>query len=407
MDRIKISKSDFEGKLGSSKTSNSDDLLTFKNKIFAFEVNVYCTGSNIFFNNCLFEKNVRFGSSLDFMEEDKKIKGDLNDDYLVENNIFKGKVTFENSCKFNQKLSFENLIFLSKVRIHHSYLNSINFNNTVFEDLVDFWKTEFKKPIIFYKTDFNSTAVFSFVIFHENVLFTYSLLAGKTIFGKTNFKKGFDISQAVISGDLQLFNLKFIFDEYKNIYVGDNNMNFQNYISKGAIIPLVNKVHTFQILKTAFVDIGNYSDSILMQREEKRAFKELTNERLKNNKNNEVNPGDKFILWLNRWSNNYQSDFRNGIWFTLFVAGFFGFMTLIFTGAFQRNICFFDCTFNEHAFTKGINFIFNFLNPTRNITYLENLEPTFFGIAYLFDFLGRIAVGYGFYQTIQAFRKFK
>jgi hypothetical protein len=48
----------------------------------------------------------------------------------------------------------------------------------------------------------------------------------------------------------------------------------------------------------------------------------------------------------------------------------------------------------------------NFLNPAHSINYIDELNP-FYGIPYVFDFLGRIAVGYGIYQTVQAFRKFR
>lgn len=401
MKRERISKKDFDKNFELASKFDLHDSLFFDALLFNFDVFIHSMDLEITFNNCLFQKDVFFKPNLEFIED----QVENENQYLVKKDFFKSNITFENNCEFLQNLSFEDLIFEGKVRIQNCILNNVNFNNTTFNDLADFQKTEFKKPTIFYKTDFKSTSVFSFVTFHENVLFTYSLLAGKTIFARTKFKKGIDVSQAVISGNLQLFNLKFIFDEYKNIYIGDNDVNFQNCITKGAIIPLVNKVHTFQILKKEFVDMGNYSDSILMQREEKRAFRALTTKRLMNNEKNVVNSGDKFLLWLNRWSNHYQSDFRNGIWFTLGMVIFFGIPTLISTGAYLDHVCLSNCRFSAERFNNGIKFFFNFLNPARSISYLDELKP--YGIAYLFDFLGRIAVGYGFYQTIQAFRKFK
>ncbi|MFL0096033.1 hypothetical protein [Tenacibaculum maritimum] len=57
----------------------------------------------------------------------------------------------------------------------------------------------------------------------------------------------------------------------------------------------------------------------------------------------------------------------------------------------------------------NISHFLNFLNPTHKFNYLGDdfskytLSPSF----YIWDFVGRIFVGYGIYQTIQAFRKYR
>ncbi|WP_108808929.1 pentapeptide repeat-containing protein [Aquimarina spinulae] len=384
---------------------NANHPIRFNSKVFDFYIELEPQHRELIFTDCEFLEPILFckGIPLVAVAEENNEQADLFNQ--TETNVFDKNVFF-NECVFQKQIQFDDVTFSNKFRMHNCSVNNASFRNTIFNGLADFWLTTFKEDIIFYKTDFNKTTVFSMATFVGNVLFTYSLFSTKAIFARTKFKKGIDLSQTIISGELKPFDLQFDFRKFDIVYVGKDDEVYQNYIDRDAKIPLVNKVHTFQVLKKAFEDSGNYSDSILMLREEKAALKKLVKAKLKD-KNSNINRGDKWILLLNRISNHYRSDFRNGIWFTLLAAITFGMLTLIFTEAFQNNICFSNCSFNEDTFIKGVKFIFTFLNPARRLSYLENLNPIFYGFAYLFDFIGRIAVGYGIYQTVQAFRKFK
>ena len=335
---------------------------------------------SIFFRDCGFYDEVRL---------------EHNTDYIF----------FEN-CKFYKNVMAYNASFKGKVRFRNcEFFEDVNFWNASFKKLADFWSSTFHKPISFYKTDFLSTTVFSSVKFIENVLFTYTLFEGKTIFGRTKFKKGLDISQSIIAGKLQLFDLDFDIDKFEAEYVGNDDKKFQECVHRAHKIPLINKVATFQILKNQFSNQGNHIDEISMRKQEKTAFAQLMKFR-KLDEDWKVNTsGDRLILWLNRWSNHYKSDFRNGIVFTLIVALIFLFLSTITTGEFWNRLCF-KCEFDRDVIGFTIKSFINFLNPIHKIDYLDSLKP-FFGIPYVFDFLGRIAVGYGIYQTVQAFRKYK
>lgn len=363
----------------------------FKNIQFDFTVNISTGANTYYFEECIFTRGLNFETA--FRNESQETT-----------NHYEKEIYFY-KCKIEGQFVAQRSVFDKNFRLHNCCVENLILKNATFNALADFWLSKFTKAVTFYKTDFNQTSVFSMATFYENVLFTYALFGGKAIFARTKFKKGIDLSQTIISGSLQLFDLHFNFKKYEAIYVGADDKTYQNYIDRDAIIPLENKVHTFQVLKKAFEDIGNYSDSILMLREEKRTLKKLVKHKLKD-KNPDTNKGDKWILRLNRLSNHYRSDFRNGIWFTIGVTIVFGLLTLVFTEEFQRHFCW-GCEFDKDTFTKGVKFLFNFLNPARRITYLDNFDLKFYGIAYLFDFLGRIAVGYGFYQTVQAFRKYK
>jgi hypothetical protein len=361
------------------------------------------------------------------------------------NLLYTCEVTFEN-CDFCGDVTAIGARFDQNVRFHNcNFYGDKNLRETTFNKLADFWSSTFYTNQIFYKTDFKATAVFSMAIFHEDVLFTYALLAGKFIFSRTKFIMGLDLSQAIISGDLKLFDLKFTQAEFEAQFYGEHDLDYQDAIDRGYAsghkesnfekgtllkIPMTNKVHTFQILKHNFEKVGDFADSTIMRRNEKLAMRELNNARLPLNTRvnwflrawkylvrklhsffksdttwKELKSNDGFILFLNRWSNNYGTDFWKGVRFTVKMALVFSAVTLILTKGFWNHVCV-PCDVDWGVFSKGIGFFFNFLNPARRISDLSQLKP-FLGIAYVFDFLGRIAVGYGIYQTIQAFRKFK
>jgi CRISPR/Cas system CSM-associated protein Csm4 (group 5 of RAMP superfamily) len=122
------------------------------------------------------------------------------------------------------------------------------------------------------------------------------------------------------------------------------------------VAPSLRNSHVSDIKKKAFEDIGKYSDSILMGREEKKSLKELVKHKLKDKGQNK-NKGDEWILNLNRLLIHQLSDFRNGIWFTLGVTIVFGLLTLVFTEEFQRHFCW-GCEFDKDTFFNGVKFFF-------------------------------------------------
>lgn len=409
MARELITLQDFRSNFTLAAGFGISEEITFENKRFDFEVTIEPIHRPLVFVNCFFDEDVNFVKGNQIVRLSDNTAENSFDYADYETNSFEASVTFEENCEFLNTLNTKNIVFKENFRLHNSVISKVNFGNTKFEKLADFWSSTFISKTIFLKTDFNDTVVFSMATFKENVLFTYTLFSGKSIFSRTKFNKGIDLSQAIIAGDLKPFDLHFNFNNYEAIYIGNNDKKYQNHIDNIGIIPLVNKVHTFQILKKAFQDIGNYSDSIAMQREEKNALSVLTKERLKKENKalvtNKVNQGDKVILFFNRWSNNYGSDFRNGIWFTFSLGFVFYLITLLFTFELwsRWDVC---ADIDTEVIGYFIGGFINFLNPIHKMDYLLELKPIY-GIAYIFDFVGRITVGYGVYQTIQAFRKFK
>lgn len=351
--------------------------------------------SRCFFENCFFEKGLEFD---------------------IPPGTSSGKVTrvfdfdiYLKDCRIDNLLNMSDCTFENKVRIHDCEVHNavvelkkehpekkfgVCFNNTTFNDLADFWKTTFHPKVIFYKTDFNSTTVFSMVTFKQNTLFTYTLLAGKSIFAKTEFKQGLDLSQAIISGELQLFDLMFKKPNFSASYISDKK-DYQQAIDKDGIIPLENKKETFRIIKAQAETNKNYVDSTRYHNYEYKAFRKLAQNRFFSDRWLSQLTNIPIII-LNKISNNYGSSFIVGLLFTI-TTGILFLSIIVFGYLGQTPIC--DWNYIDWEL------VVQFFNPIHKMDIYKASELP--SIVYLIDFFGRIAVGYGIYQTVQAFRKFK
>ena len=347
----------------------------FKDCDFDIEINLISGINVISFTNCTFRKNLIINTTID------------------------RDVLFDN-CVFERELNIQHVDFKGKARFRECTFNTTYFINTRFHGLADFFGSTFKETVIFYKTDFNETTVFSSAIFNENVLFTYSLINKVLILRGTKFKKGLDLSLAIISGDLSLFDLTLKDFESKN------NLKEKEYelavYAKG-IIPTKNKRETFRILKKYHIDQSNpveYHDYAL---QESITHRKEVFEKLKTANNWFVNFYDYVLLTLNRLSNKHVTSYWRGILFTGIVAFFFFYFSMISTEKYSVNLN--PSNWTKDAFLESVKYYFISLSPVHKHTYLDALKPT--TLFYVADFLGRIFVGYGIYQTIQAFTKFK
>jgi hypothetical protein len=311
------------------------------------------------------------------------------------------KLTFEQNCEFAD-LNFNNATIKKNIRFYEcSFNGDCDFENTKFLDLVDFWNSTFYKPILFYKTDFLSTTVFSACHFRENVLFTYSLFEGKVIFRGATFNKGLDLSLAINSGEYNFFNMTL------NNYYSENHSNEEDYnrIIESFIIPTINKKETFRIIKQHFQSNGDDLEYVkYLKLEKKPIYQIITQNFVKNNPFQFWNYihylFDLLSLSLNRISNNHRNSYLLGIGFTIIFGVIFFSLSLLSLPDFSIN---FDPN-NWEKMGLWKDYI-SFMNPTHDIKLFDNYCPT--GWTYFWQTWGRIFVGYGIYQTVQAFRKLK
>lgn len=367
--------------------------------------------SSVTFTNCVFKRQVTIESP------------------SIRNEELPHEFNFRD-CTFEKELDISEATFHGKVYFHQCHFNEINAEGSKFNRLVDFWQSTFHQPVIFYKTNFLDTTDFSACVFEENTLFSYTLIEKVIIFRSTRFLKGLDLSTAIITGQLNLFNTRII--KFKTLNVRkqlarvlpqrERQLQFEqcyeNAISEEALIPIENQLETYRIMKKQYQDDGSVSFMPLKGRE-RNTLQKLHWQRLnpcislepkfKDTINNNwidfwkwVRIGlGLFILLLNRVSNSHGQSYLIGTLFTTCISLLFFNLSLL--GLEDYTYQCWSCW--EWNWDLSA-YYFQFLLPTHRPDYINPLgtpEPGY----YAADFAGRVFVSYGIYQTVQAFRKYK
>jgi hypothetical protein len=113
---------------------------------------------------------------------------------------------------------------------------------------------------------------------------------------------------------------------------------------------------------------------------------------------------DKVLLFFNKYSNRYNTDWVLGIGFT-FITSFIFFIFLLIANTFIENskypLCL-NLKFKLADFEKTFNYFLKFIF---NIGYKDE-EISSNGFLFFIFIMAKIFIGYGIYQTIQAFRKY-
>ncbi len=203
---------------------------------------------------------------------------------------------------------------------------------------------------------------------------------------------------------LNIFNSEFQNTNFNAVQSIFNEINWQfvkwpqkidNYTNEDFNIPYC--VETLRILKLNAIRQQDKFNNILFSSLENEAFRKYL-------KGNKKNRSDRFILWLNRVSNNHGLDPWQGILFTLVVAAIFFFpnLFLLKNPYWEYGWDGFSAFFNVCGTT--LELYIKAIYAVHNIDFLSEYNPM--GITYVLDMFGRILVSYGYYQTITAFRKY-
>ncbi|WP_299155841.1 pentapeptide repeat-containing protein [uncultured Christiangramia sp.] len=365
---------------------------------------------------------------------------------------FKGSVNLDANfydCTFRD-IRLLNTEFNGKTRFRECNFYKTTFDNTSFNELADFWSSTFHEEVIFYKVDFFKTTVFSDCTFNKNALFTYTVIDSKLILRQATFDKGIDLALSIIGGDLVLFDLQL--NTFKSI---NRTLTAEEYafeIKVGGKIPLKNKRETFRILYHHFKTLGNTKDAIKFKTFERDSIKREAIEHaiypavqplrflkktvrqnqhllvFKRSKLYKIilqgiiyikkiqffelltiikdyisNLFDLLVLALNKISNNHGKSYMYGIIFTFVMAGIFFNLSIINTESYKLVDSIWDIKWSN--FEEVSPFFWQSLIPTHKFSYMDDLSPN--NKFYRYDLIGRIFIGYGIYQTIQAFRKYK
>jgi hypothetical protein len=328
----------------------------------------------------------------------------------------KNDITFEN-CYFFGDIIAENCGFDGKIRFRNcKFFGKVNFRNAKFKDLADFWSCDFYTPITFYKTDFMGMAVFSSATFYQNVLFTYSLFDRVVIFRGTAFKQGLDLSLAITTGTLSVFDIQL--RDFTSTTLHLNKEDYEKSVSDRHKIPINNKRETYRILKSYYESNDNNVESLPYKAFEKKTLLKENCYRLFQRELDGVPwwryPTNKFLrivnivlLFLNWISNGFGIRLLQSFVFTIGIAALFFYLMIMNTGIYS-----FDWNLDWSIVKENIPKFLEFVLPTHKISFMgdsfmEENKNTIENGFYIFDFVGRIFIGYGIYQIIQTSRKFK
>jgi hypothetical protein len=323
--------------------------------------------------------------------------------------VIKGVFEFRTQiidCEFKKSVTLSNATFEKEIKFNNTTFHGIaNFSKAKFYDLTDFWGVTFVQPMSFSNTEFIGTTNFTFTRFSENVIFTYSHFQKIVIFKNTVFDKGLDLSLAIISGELVIFDIKLGY--YESIEDQDNSDVHFNQISSRYKITHKSKRETYRIIKSNFYASNNSIEALRYRRFELKTFKDELSLKSKFSIGNpkwsefvdwQDRLGKNFILSLNNISNLHGESPLLGFLFTVGLAFVFLYLILLSTGKYEFA---YSITLDPDTF----RYFFTFINPTHKINYLGNAIPS--SLTYVLDFGGRILVGFGIYQFVQAFRQFK
>lgn len=368
-----------EFKFGIICGSSIDEVVIDQNKSI-FDFIVY--RSNI--NYCVVRNNT-IESSLffDLCEFRKEINFDCNE-YLC-------KINFD-SCKFIEPLILYDIVFQKKLSFYQcEFQDCLVVKNSIFDSTVSFWNSIFLDKIQFDRVDFNQVFVFTISTCNNEVQFLNSSVRSNTVinFSGTEFKSGLDISRANFNCTFNCWNIS-IRDIRKNNnrfkLISSDEIQYNNDVDM--IVVWRRQRETFRIIKNALESQGNKVDALEFRSKEMRCYwNELS---LANN------PGRVLMLSMNRLSNNFGVSWGLGIVWIFSVSIIFYFFFIVSLDG--------DIVVDFTYLSQNVSDIFNMWQVNK----LGQLEgyPNISASTQFILIIGRILIGYGIYQTIQAFRKY-
>jgi hypothetical protein len=385
-----------------------------------------------------------FLKAINFVRISLSIEGDIfikdpvvfyekhfKDEIKLLNCIFLEEVTFTrcvfdkyvyfNKCVFKKSLNCSRSEFKSPIYFHNVFFeSSVYFRDTKFEDLVDFTNSIFFDNQQFLYTNFLNVAIFSNVNFKKQTQFLYNKVSSNSIisFESTKFNQALDISRANFWCKLNFWGAEIAWEsDEMGLYQTDN---INSSTSKENDKALMRLRESCRIIKNEFTKENNKIEALVYHKSEMELYAKELNQRFKPNKISillrkllknkffvkiknlfAILPKfseESIVLCFNKYSNHFGTSWVRGLIFTLLVTLLFYILFLLSLSHYLA----FDCS--GTAINATIKHFVEFLNITN-----WSIKP--FGIenynwAYIVLFIGRIFIGYGYYQTIQAFRKY-
>lgn len=412
----------------------------FRNSIFKRSRVLFI--NTIFLNQAYFEK-VRFEKDKKEGDEDKIVRFKNSEffgltkftdvDFAIPADFrkveFSGPTFFDLTTKKevgninSWQVEFDDARFSKKAIFYRRKFGRTSFRNTTFEALADFFDCEFEMDTCFDKTDFLWTCDLAKTVFNKKAIFLYTQVERNMILRNAKFKGGVNFALINFIGEGHLNTLELVIDDFVPSLDVDSHDDekFSSEISQR------HKRETFRILKHESIKSNNRIEALKFHAQEMEAYREELRGKKKSkwlglfrklirinflcfylffDKLKKLRIEEKSILLLNRVSNKYGLSWGRGVLFTFFAGLFFFFIYVpVLT---DRSL---DLSMSGIAewiklVSEQLKYFPHVFNPTHPFDYMGSVSENYQGAALVVDMLGRIVVGFGIYQTIQAFRKY-
>lgn len=396
--------------------------------------------SDVVFNHCTFSNELEF----DGPHENQTIKitfSTLNGGLSIQNakgiKLFMGRTEGKGAFNFDDvefelcsmsgftaignsrddHISFHNTKF-THCNFKDSVLHNAIFNNARFINHATFDRATLNYSSMpatgnFFNVVFEADAYFNVTDFTQGAMFNGAAFKGLAIFIGCN-PVHFDCV-ADFSGCS--FEKRAFFDDSRFKTLLLNHVGFKEITSFNAL-----KTHSLTLNKTTFPQSADFLDADILSGS-RETFRAIKNEFLKHNNAVESqlylakemrvyeknitlrsHTKEKIVLWFNKISNDFGTNWLRATLFT-FTCG------IIFYSLYLLTLANIPVTFGWNGwpnFWQALNifgsYFVKFFIVTHSLEFMAFAEPNFF--SYLVDFFGRIFIGYGIFQTIQAFRKY-
>ncbi len=414
---------------------------------FNFNKSIYF--SHVTFNDAVNFSNSSFNKKLSFISSNfNHATYFLNSTFNEYVNFF--KATFNNYAvfhhsSFNKKVDFQSIAFNGYINFGATtFYQEVDFSWSIFNEKVDFSWSMFNEKVSFENTNFYQEVDFSRATFNKEVDFLHTTFNAYTIFTDINIRKNSEHKVNMNFDNIVLTNSSHIFFDGINYNYQTKKFNEKLNISRIKIINTVIKGRLeFNNAKIDKIDfkgsdiigggvvnrvnikskLANWEtasflkheaivrDNVIEALEYKAIEKQLYTKKLLERQNKSIQEwGECFSLWISKISNNHGQDWIKAVRFVVgsWILFFISFYNIVMFSDLIFNKCYF---LNIDTFLLGISTYFNPANYDILAEYLkadyQNLWVILLKItAIVIYILGKIAIGYGIYEIVQAFRKF-
>lgn len=348
------------------------------------------------------------------LRELRKSQLEINN-FLAFGSFFTGGADFS-AATFSENAYFE----------FATFNGNAYFSGATFSGNTDFRKATFNGDAYFRKATFSGYAYFESTTFNGDACFRKATFNGNTDFRSATFSEKTDFQSVRFQNKVDWIETKFI----KHVYFSDAHFEhpvifsnitfgyldltgatFDKYaLFKDAKIKEGNR-ETFRIIKNEFMKVNNRIDALLFHTREMEAFeRELKDKRIKKDK--KYWGKDEIILKLNKFTNHYGTSWPRALVITLLFAFVFSLLLALFgldksyyIYGWNDGDTLFDIVLNcMNVFLATLYKTCDLLTQTLKFDYNETKLNLFGKVLSL---IARLGIGYGYFQIIQAFRKFK